>query len=128
LPADVDLVVGFFVGFERAREDFWTRLGIEYARKRRHGAVVKIRRRCPDAVERRRLIAHWGAHRTALFLLTKPAFVVKLPDRRRQSFEAIGISADLVDGNDLVGISPLLAVSSVAAGASIVEDLVTGLG
>src|SRR5208337_4223939 len=94
---------------------------------RRHGAVVEIRRRRPDAVQRRRLVAgvvaaHVLVGQPAGLFFREPALVVILAIRPRQAIAARRVSADFLERNDLARIGPVLAVGAVAARAVLAED------
>ncbi len=75
---------------------------------------MEIGRGGPNAVERRRLVAN---RRLRFVFFREPAAVVVFAEFAGEAVEALAVGADLVDGNDLVGIGPVFAVGSVTAGA-----------
>src|SRR5271166_2560435 len=93
---------------------------------RRHRAVVKVRRGCPDAVERRGLIAAAAqamigfARGTAL--AGEPALEVMRHAFRGEGVRQGGIGADHIEWNELVGVAVLGAVGAVAPNAAVLED------
>src|SRR5258708_5010519 len=115
-PANFIQVVSILVRAEGARENSRTRLGIEDVIDRRHRAIVKIRRRRPDTVQRRSLIAGTC---NGLVFLPEPALVVIVPELAGDAVVAAPVRADLVQGHNPVWIGPILAISAVAAGTGL---------
>src|SRR5579884_835942 len=124
LPAQLTGIIRIEIGAVGAREQLGPGLGIEDVIDGGRRAVMEIRRRRPDAVQRRRLIAV-GFLDGIIFV--EPALGVVIAELPRDAVETNTIGADLVYGHNLVGIGPLLAIGSVAA-RTVGEEQLLALG
>src|SRR5271157_909488 len=99
---------------------------------RRHRAVVKVRCGCPDAVERRGLIAAAAQAMIGLargtVLAGEPALEVMRHAFRGKGVRQGGIGAGHIEWYELVGVAGLAAVRAVAAPAVVLEDGLALLG
>src|SRR5262249_19944100 len=127
LPAELFRVVGVLVGLVRAGEDPGPGFRVQDVVHGRRRTVVEVRRRRPAATGRRRLVTRAGLRAVAVaepaaLLVAEPAGVVVTRELVRNPLVALGVGADLFEGDDAVGVGPLLAVSAVAAGAGLLEE------
>src|SRR5262245_27770244 len=108
LPAEPGRVVIVLAGAEGAREDLRPRLRVEHMIDSRRRAVVEVRRRRPDAVERWGLVAvgHARLDRLAVGpnLLSEPAVVEPLEDGFPVTVDQPTVGADGLEVNDAVRI------------------------
>src|SRR5437899_1849283 len=88
----------------------------------RRRAVVEIRGGRPDAVKRWRLIT---AGKLAFRFLCEPAAIVVVGELLAQPVVPAAVGSNFVERNDLVRVSPLLAIRAVTAGAVRAKDLLT---
>src|SRR5262249_17992486 len=111
-PTETDRIVVFLARAVRTREHRRPGFGIEHVIDRRDRAIVKIRRRGPDAIKRRRLVAGSGAGRViigepAAPFLAEPGLLIVAAELFRDAVVPCRIRADDLERHDLVRVRPI---------------------